>query len=381
MKNKTVAVMILLALTIYSVHTQATFTDVRAYDGYRVHNLNTNLDYPTIQEAIDANQTLNGQTIFVESGTYYEHVVVSKSISIIGENKDATIIDGNGTEYGLGRDSVVYVTADNVLFSRCKVRRSGGNSYWDLAGAICLASNNSTVSGNIVESNYRGIIVGDPYLRSVANNTVIGNIVQNNNYGIFGYILSNSTVSDNTISKNTYGIYFMGWSSHNYVHDNVVVENDYGIILSAPVVIGGASQHITEGNLSAENPYRTYAEENPFLEYNNSICRNDFVNNTIQASVGDFYSELDSWDNGSEGNYWSDYKTKYPNATEMDSSGVWNAPYSIDTNNTDRYPLVNPVIPEFPSPTVLLACTLACFAVTIALHRKHLKLTGKERTP
>ena len=50
---------------------------------YRVHNLNTNFNYTTIQEAIDAAETSNGHTIFVEEGTYYEHVVVNKSISLI----------------------------------------------------------------------------------------------------------------------------------------------------------------------------------------------------------------------------------------------------------------------------------------------------------
>lgn len=33
-------------------------------------------------------------------------------------------------------------------------------------------------------------------------------------------------------------------------------------------------------------------------------------------------------------------------ATEINSSGVWNTSYLIDTNNIDHYPIV----PEFPSP-------------------------------
>jgi hypothetical protein len=63
------------------------------------------------------------------------------------------------------------------------------------------------------------------------------------------------------------------------------------------------------------------------------------------------YNSTNVWDNGypSGGNYWSDYQTKYLNATEIDSSSIWNTPYVIDTNNTDFYPLMTPyVIPEFP---------------------------------
>ena len=63
----------------------------------RVHNIDTGLSYTKIQEAIDANETLDGHTIFVLSGIYYEHVVVKKSVSLIGENKNSTIIDGNKT--------------------------------------------------------------------------------------------------------------------------------------------------------------------------------------------------------------------------------------------------------------------------------------------
>jgi hypothetical protein len=55
---------------------------------------------------------------------------------------------------------------------------------------------------------------------------------------------------------------------------------------------------------------------------------------------------MNVWDNGypSGGNYWRDYQTRYPNATEIDSSGIWNTPYVIDANNTDRYPLMAPPV-------------------------------------
>jgi hypothetical protein len=49
-------------------------------------------------------------------------------------------------------------------------------------------------------------------------------------------------------------------------------------------------------------------------------------------------------------NYWSDYKTMYPDAKEIDNTGVWNTPYPYDlTGRTydqcffDKHPSVNPV--------------------------------------
>jgi hypothetical protein len=64
-------------------------------------------------------------------------------------------------------------------------------------------------------------------------------------------------------------------------------------------------------------------------------------------------------------NYWSDYLTRYPDATEIDSSGIGNAPYAFDTYHQvfgtlqDNHPLVKPIsVPNFgipqssPSPTI-----------------------------
>src|SRR4030042_7035615 len=48
-------------------------------------------DFSTIQEAINAAD--DGDTVFVRNGTYYEHIVINKTISLIGENPEDTIID------------------------------------------------------------------------------------------------------------------------------------------------------------------------------------------------------------------------------------------------------------------------------------------------
>lgn len=52
------------------------------------------------------------------------------------------------------------------------------------------------------------------------------------------------------------------------------------------------------------------------------------------------------WDNGSLGNYWSDYEMRYPNATN--NGVVWDTPYEINgsTTDVDNYPLVHPYIED-----------------------------------
>jgi nitrous oxidase accessory protein NosD len=104
----------------------------------------------------------------------------------------------------------------------------------------------------------------------------------------------------------------------------------------------------------------------------NKVYQNNIINNSKQAYIQTAWiyasnfpnytwtngTDIVAWDNGKEGNYWSDYQSRYPSAKEFDSSGIGNTPYVIDQNNTDYHPLIRPVdistaspspsIPEFP---------------------------------
>jgi hypothetical protein len=78
---------------------------------------------------------------------------------------------------------------------------------------------------------------------------------------------------------------------------------------------------------------------------------------------------------GTHGNYWSDYSTKYPNATEVGTLGVENATYIIDSNNQDNKPLVTQTVtadsvPEL-SPYLLFLLMTATIVPLIILKRKH----------
>jgi len=103
------------------------------------------------------------------------------------------------------------------------------------------------------------------------------------------------------------------------------------------------------------------------FSYNNVIARNS-ITDTLSLTEGNsntFFENnfvsgqslwfvglmVNFWDNGSVGNYWSDYQTKYPNASENGNSGIGDTPYVIDANNTDNYPLMAPFeVPPLPEP-------------------------------
>ena len=62
---------------------------------------------------------------------------------------------------------------------------------------------------------------------------------------------------------------------------------------------------------------------------------------------------MNVFDNGSVGNYWSDYTAKYPNATEKGNTGIYNTSYVIVGNIADKYPLTSPYTGTPPKITML----------------------------
>ena len=48
-------------------------------------------NYSTIQAAID--NATHGDTIYVYQGIYHEHIIVDKQLTLVGQNKNQTIIN------------------------------------------------------------------------------------------------------------------------------------------------------------------------------------------------------------------------------------------------------------------------------------------------
>ena len=88
-------------------------------------------NYTRIQDAIDAAST--GDTVFVFSGVYYENVVISKVISLIGEDRGTTIIDGRGTN---SLETVLIENCNGVMVSGFTIKESGNNH-----GLLALSTN------------------------------------------------------------------------------------------------------------------------------------------------------------------------------------------------------------------------------------------------
>jgi parallel beta-helix repeat protein len=194
MGRKMILVLVACALLFFSLsNVRFGGIGVKGSDGFRVHNLNTGLNYTTVQAALDANETLGGHKIRVDAGVYYEHVVVNKPVFLMGENRSTTVIDANGTGNG------VVIRSSNASVSGFTVQNSGTLAF-----------------GNV------GI-----WLENVRDCTVSDNEVKNSNYGIRLDNSGRTTFQRNTLEHNVYSFEVAGlYLSHfvNYVDSSNVVD-------------------------------------------------------------------------------------------------------------------------------------------------------------
>jgi parallel beta-helix repeat protein len=195
------------------------------------------------------------------------------------------------------------------------------NNNLNTQGILMVWTTNSQITNNDISGNY-----GDGVILNYASNNQItqNNINSNSGVGIRLSSSNQNTVSVNYITENQEGVYFLHSANNNTITENNIADQDIGI-------------HF-------------------YMSSNNSIYHNNFVNNTQHVydpawDAPDLHlpgvplPSENIWDNYYPvgGNYWSNYTLQYPDAQELDNSGIWNKPYIIDEYNQDRYPLLNPV--------------------------------------
>jgi len=210
-------------------------------------------NYSKIQDAID--NASDGDTVFVYSGTYYENINIKKSINLIGEDKNTTVIDGTNVF------KTVSIGAKWVNFSGFTIVNSSSST----GRGIEINSKYNKITDNIISKYYRGIDIRD------SHNTVTGNIILNSEYGInLARYTHNNTFTSNIIANNKkYGVYTYE-SIYNNFTDNNFSNNRFAIR------VNNASNNVTIlNNVVYNNERGVWIDSSYALVRDNNILYND----------------------------------------------------------------------------------------------------------
>ncbi len=171
-------------------------------------------NYTNITYAVD--DASNGDTVFVYSGTYYEFIRISKSLTLIGENKESTVINC------LDKMDVIKISGDKVTIKGFTIKDAGQN-FWNKVDAgveISKNCNNITIEDNIITKGYCGIL-----LQHSNNVSILNNIFHNNNgpsIWLLGEGKNNNVLGNKIIRKTNEkgGGIWLEKSSNNTIKNN-----------------------------------------------------------------------------------------------------------------------------------------------------------------
>jgi parallel beta-helix repeat protein len=282
-------------------------------------------------------------------------------INADGSVSGTSTIQRNGNLYHLTGniyDSPLVVLCNNIVLDGegFVLRGAGGWGIPGLAGRETTAAINLTCTNVTVRDfNIKGWAVG--ILGTYNGNTISNNTITGTERAIAIYA-DNYNTTGNYLANSIYGVRIQG--NNNRISQNQIANNYGGIMISFSL-----GTVITENSI-ANNSTAVNVDSSVFEIYHNNFINS--ANTTIVLTTSDAIhfggGTMPTWDNGEEGNYWSDYTTRYPNATEIDHTGIGNIPYVVRTNPNvvDRYPLLAPaniseVIVELPSPNPSTAAT------------------------
>jgi len=268
-------------------------------------------NYTKIQDAID--NSSDGDTVFVYSGIYYEYnIEIGKSINLIGENRNTTIIDGQHND-----GHIINISVDNVTVNGFKIKNCGTVHYeFSKYGGININSDGHVIINNIFENEYDGS--GENWeaimLINVNNSIISDNIFYCINDGAIcpahdpvsqtrmAYTHDNNIISNNTVYRG--GIYLTG--DNNIIDGNIIYGN------------GGV---VIYGNIN------TTANSWDFV-YNNTISYNSVIPHPDTMYIGGILLYHTS-DNNIFGNYLYDGVDQH--------NGNTNGIYLQDVLNTEIY--------------------------------------------
>ncbi|MCX6666580.1 MAG: C25 family cysteine peptidase, partial [Euryarchaeota archaeon] len=322
-----------------------------------IYNSHSHTYYASLQGAIDE---ADSQDILYVSGTQYDRINLYTrcNLTIVG---DATAVIDNLNRHDFQKNafSINMLFAKNVsiyglTFLNCDNPDDSGISVVFINGIENKFCDNHIfltypdAIGLMVKTCYDGQCpIGDPNI--IAGNSIIGD----NCYRGCGMTLNNienTILYGNNIQGFSSGIAFSNNAGGCSVYGNIIQDCHIGIGVFASIF--GAPQYnsIFENDIIYNEIGMAFGQNQEFIPQQNIIYHNNFLNNGQSFDYGNIYGDYNIWYNTetSEGNYWSDYTTRYPDAIENpEYSGMWDTPYVISLDS-DQFPLINQYTSSIP---------------------------------
>jgi len=253
-------------------------------------------NYTKIQDAID--NASDGDTVFVYNGTYKENLIVNKSINLLGEEKNTTIIDGNqdGCTINLNTENTTiknftiigggFDTDEFKNFFRAGIRVTSSNNIIrnnifrkNCIGISAVRVTNLTIKDNIFiedgvgftsyENDERPTLKIEYFLHNIENNTVNGK-------PLYYYFNENDRLIDNWEIGQLILV-----NCTNFIIKNVSIsQTDWGLVFAF------CNRCLTENCNIFKNSLAIWT-----LKSNNNLFQfNNISNNYHRAVVIDYYS-------------------------------------------------------------------------------------------
>ena len=341
----------------------------------------------------DGSVTPSSAAIQMEGNTC---IITADLNSFITVERGNIVVDGaNHTLQGPGiSQNAIAITlmASNVTVENLHV------TGWK--AGVYGAFNNNTITNNVFAGNYQAVsIYADNYV--VSENSISGSsdaaiLIDTGATRPQG---DDNLITQNQLTSNNWALDILN-SNGTTIAQNNVTNN------AVALVLGTLSANVNSAGFQL-------------------LYSNNFINNTqiLYVPIGVPFmqdvvplSPAGQWDYGSIGNYWSDYLSRYSNATEIDHSGIGDTPYAIIDSTTysddyangtaitgtailgtaiDRYPLMvpfyastvtnpkqasspspspshspSPTIPEFPSVIIGIAIVMTVTAALMVYIKK-----------
>ncbi len=332
-----------------------------------------------IQEAIDS--ALPGDIIQIIGGIYFENLVISKKLILKGINSPLLDAQANGSAITLlaDRTTIIGFNITNSSDSGIEIKSNGNLIFNNTAnygyeGIVLDAASNNIVFGNIVQKNQKSGIC----LEKSTNNTISDNRAErnygtgieleesDNNYIIRNFAVNNSNdgielqrsaknnIENNLAMENKDGICLEDSSKNNIIsHNNIshnqidgmLIRSSMGNIIPMNDIRKNSKAFFLEA--SRENTLRennvTDNMDGVFVNYysrDNQIFGNNLAGNLNYNAYDE--SNANYWDNGTLGNYYSDYDKRENGCIDANNNGICDFAHAIPGGTCqDRYPLAS----------------------------------------